>query len=202
MQLKTIKSALIMIDVQNDFCLGGSLAVPMGNEVVPIANALQSKFDFIIATQDWHPQDHVSFAINHPGRHPGDFIDVHCVQGKRGAEFHPELDVSRVNKIVYKGENSFIDSYSAFFDNAHLRSTGLADYLHEHGIESIYLLGLATEYCVKYSCLDAVELGFDVHVIIDGCRGIDLQAGDVDKAIEEMHRAGAKIILAKDLVTI
>lgn len=199
-----------MVDIQNDFCPGGSLAVPQGDDVVSLANALQVKFDLVVATQDWHVRDHVSFAVNHPGSQVGDIIDIdgiqqvlwpaHCVQGTFGAQFHPELDVSRVSHIIHKGADRYIDSYSAFFDNAHLRSTGLADYLHEHGVVSIYLLGLATDYCVKYSCLDAVSLGFDVHLIVDACRGIDLQSGDIAKALQEVQAQGVKIVTSKEIV--
>jgi nicotinamidase/pyrazinamidase len=206
----THKNALILVDIQNDFCPGGSLAVPAGDEVVAIANALQPHFDLVIASQDWHPADHVSFAANHQGHRAGEVIQldglsqilwpVHCVQGSVGSDFHPALDQSHLDKIVHKGADSLIDSYSAFFDNAHLRSTGLADYLAEQGVKSIYLLGLATDYCVKFSCLDAVHLGLDVHLIMDGCRVIDLQPGDIDKALEEMRQAGVKIINAKDIV--
>jgi nicotinamidase/pyrazinamidase len=202
MSKKIVKTALIMVDIQNDFCAGGSLAVPDGDAIVPLANAMQAKFDLIIATQDWHPADHMSFAANNSGA-IGDVVDlngiqqvlwpVHCVQGSHGAAFHPDLDMSRVDKIVHKGADKLIDSYSAFFDNAHLRSTGLFDYLQEHGVEEIYILGLATDYCVKYTCLDAVHLGLKTHVILDACRGIELQAGDVERAIEEMVAVGVKI---------
>jgi nicotinamidase/pyrazinamidase len=211
MQTKKItKNALILVDIQNDFCPGGSLAVPAGDAIVPLANNLQTHFDLVIATQDWHPRDHMSFATNQPGHQVGEVIDVkglpqvlwpaHCIQDSAGASFHPALLTSRIDKIIHKGADSTIDSYSAFFDNAHLRSTGLADYLRDHGVKSIYLMGLATDYCVKYSCLDAVGLGFDVHLILDACRGIGLQAGDIVGAIEEMRRAGVKIINSHDIV--
>jgi nicotinamidase/pyrazinamidase len=211
MQTKKIKkNALILVDIQNDFCPGGSLAVPAGDTIVPLANVLQSHFDLVVATQDWHPEDHMSFANNQPGYQVGEVIEVnglsqvlwpaHCVQGSAGAAFHPALVTSQIDKIIHKGADSTIDSYSAFFDNAHLRSTGLADYLKDHGVVSIYLMGLATDYCVKYSCLDAVGLGFDVHLILDACRGIDLQEGDTAEAIDEMRHAGVKIINAKDIV--
>jgi nicotinamidase/pyrazinamidase len=211
MQTKKInKNALLLVDIQNDFCPGGSLAVPQGDQIVPLANVLQEHFDLVVATQDWHPEDHMSFASNQPGHQPGDVIEVaglsqvlwpaHCIQGSGGAEFHPALQVSRIDKIIHKGADRSIDSYSAFFDNAHLRTTGLADYLQDHSVKSIYLMGLATDYCVKYSCLDAVNLGFDVHLIIDACRGIDLKAGDIDKAIAEMRNLGVKIMTTKDIV--
>ena len=211
MQTKSnYKNALILVDIQNDFCPGGSLAVPAGDAIVPLANAMQPYFELVIATQDWHPDDHMSFATNHPGHAVGEVMTVngqtqvlwpaHCIQGSTGAEFHPALDMSRVAKIVHKGADRVVDSYSAFFDNAHLRSTGLADYLQEQGVKSIYLMGLATDYCVKYSCLDAVALGFEVYLILDACRGIDLQAGDIQQAVDEMHRAGVKMINTKDII--
>ncbi len=210
MQTKKHKTALILVDIQNDFCPGGSLAVPEGDAIVSIANALQAKFDLVIATQDWHPENHMSFASTHAGHQVGDIIDAdgiqqvlwpsHCIQGTQGAKFHPQLDVSRIHKIIHKGTDRYIDSYSAFFDNAHLRSTGLADYLREQGVKEIYLLGLATDYCVKYSCLDAIHLGFQVNLIRDACRGIELQSGDIANALAELQVAGVKIITSKEVV--
>jgi len=205
-----MKKALIMIDLQNDFCPGGSLAVPEGDQVIPLANALQPQFDWVIATQDWHPKAHTSFASNHPGHKVGEVVMVeglpqilwpnHCVQHTQGAEFHPQLDTHKITKIFQKGINKHIDSYSAFFDNAHQRSTGLNDFLREKGIEEVYMIGLATDYCVKYSVLDAVQLGFHVYVIEDACRGVELKSGDSMRAIEEMKIAGAKMIRSKDLL--
>lgn len=204
------KKALIMVDLQNDFCLGGSLAVPGGDDIVPLANQLQAHFDCIIATQDWHPHDHTSFAANHSGQGVGDIIEiehiqqilwpVHCVQASNGAKFHPALNVAKINKIFHKGVDKNIDSYSAFFDNAHLRSTGLADYLREHDIEEVYLIGLATDYCVKYSALDAAHLGFNVYVIKDACRAVELKAGDAEAAFAEMQSAGVTLIEVADIV--
>jgi nicotinamidase/pyrazinamidase len=198
------KNALIMVDIQNDFCPGGNLAVPDGHAIVKIANTLQPLFDIVIATKDWHPQGHMSFASNHPGHAPGDVITVqgvaqvlwpdHCVQGTPGAEFHPELNTNHIVKTFFKGTDRVVDSYSAFFDNQHLRSTQLGDYLQAQGIENIYILGLATDYCVKYSCVDAAKLGFKTHVIIDVCRGIDLVAGDIDRAVQEMLDAGVEVV--------
>lgn len=204
------KKALIMVDLQNDFCAGGSLAVPDGDALIPIANELQHYFDFVIATQDWHPHDHMSFAANHAEHGVGDVIivdeiaqvlwPIHCVQGTRGAELHPHLDTSKVTKIFYKGVDKAIDSYSAFFDNEHLRSTGLGEYLRDQGVTDIYIMGLATDYCVKYSTMDALKLGFNVYVILDACRGIDLKSGDLQSSIDEMRNGGADIISAKDVV--
>lgn len=198
------KKALIIVDLQNDFCAGGSLAVPGGDEVVPIANQLQGQFELIIATQDWHPYDHVSFAANHEGSAVGDVVmvddipqvlwPVHCVQGTKGAEFHPDFDTRHVKKIFHKGTNSKVDSYSAFYDNEHLRATGLTDYLHSEGVTEVYLIGLATDYCVKYSALDAVHDGFKVYVMTEGCRGVELNAGDINRALEEMQAAGVVLL--------
>ncbi len=204
MTVRTQMSALILIDLQNDFMPEGALAVPDGNAVIPVANRLVRSFDLVVATQDWHPPGHSSFASQHPGKNPGDTIELdglrqelwpdHCVQGTSGAELHADLDVRRMTRIFQKGTDPRIDSYSAFFDNAHRKSTGLADYLKEKGVSEVYLMGLATDYCVKFSVLDAVELGFRANVIQDGCRGIDLQAGDVSKAIDEMKTVGVVIV--------
>jgi nicotinamidase/pyrazinamidase len=201
--------ALIIVDLQNDFLPGGALAVPHGDEVIPVANELQRHFDLVLATQDWHPPDHGSFAANHPGKKPGDRIildgieqilwPVHCVQNTHGAEFAPSFDTSRIAHIFHKGTERNIDSYSTFFDNAHRRHTGLAHYLEKRGIKDIYLMGLALDYCVKYSTLDARLLGLDTHVIIDGCRGIELEPGDIGRALDEMKRAGAILLGSDDL---
>ena len=205
-----MKKAFVMVDIQNDFCPGGSLAVKDGDKVIPIINKLQSKFDSIMATQDWHPANHESFAINHPGKIAGDVIDlygirqtlwpVHCVENTKGAEFKAELNRNKVSKVVHKGTKKTIDSYSTFYDNGHKNSTGLGEYLKELDIDEVYLAGLATDYCVKYSALDAVELSFDTFVIIDACRGINLREGDIDKAIQEMKDAGVKIVKSKEVL--
>lgn len=198
------KKALILVDLQNDFCRGGSLEVPDGDAVIQVANQLQPKFDLVIATKDWHPQDHTSFASNHPGTKIGEMIMLdnmsqvmwpdHCVQETKGSDFHPQLDVSRINKIIYKGTDKNIDSYSAFYDNAHQRATGLAEYLQNENVNEIYIMGLATDYCVKFSCLDAELLGFDVHIIEEGCRGVELNPGDIESAMNEMRSVGVKIV--------
>lgn len=204
------KSALIMVDLQNDFCAGGSLAVPGGDEVVPLANALQAHFDLIVATLDWHPHDHTSFAANHAGYAVGETIDldgvqqvlwpVHCVQATNGAAFHPDLNTDKVTHVFHKGIDKFIDSYSAFFDNAHQRETGLGDYLKHQGIERVYIMGLATDYCVKFSALDAKHLGFDVYVLADACRGVELHAGDVAGAFDEMKQVGIHLVETKEIL--
>jgi nicotinamidase/pyrazinamidase len=202
-------NALMIVDLQNDFLPGGALPVPHGDEVIPIANELQQRFELILATRDWHPPSHGSFAANHPGKKPGDRImldgveqilwPVHCVQNTHGAEFAPSFETSRIAHVFHKGIDRRIDSYSTFFDNAHRRETGLADYLKERSIKDIYLLGLALDYCVKYSVLDARHLGFVTHVILDGCRGIGLQPGDLDRALDEMKRVGANLLQSSAL---
>jgi nicotinamidase/pyrazinamidase len=202
-------NALIIVDLQNDFLPGGTLPVPHGDEVIPLANQLQPRFDLVVATKDWHPPDHGSFAANHAGKKPGDRIildgieqilwPVHCVQNTHGAEFAPSFDTSRIAHVFHKGTERNIDSYSTFFDNAHRRHTGLAHYLKERSIKDIYLLGLALDYCVKYSALDARQLGLNTHVILDGCRGIELEWGDIDQALKEMKRVGAIILKSTDL---
>ena len=202
-------NALIIVDLQNDFLPGGALAVPHGDEVIPIANKLQGHFDLVLATQDWHPPDHGSFAANHPGKKPGDRIildgieqilwPVHCVQNTHGAKFAPSFDTSRIAHVFHKGIDPMIDSYSTFFDNAHRRHTGLAHYLEKCGIKDIYLMGLALDYCVKYSTLDARHLGLNTYVVLDGCRGIELEPGDIDRALDEMKTAGAVLLKSPEL---
>jgi len=202
-------NALVIVDLQNDFLPGGALPGPHGDKVIPLANELQQRFALVLATQDWHPPDHGSFAPNHPGKKPGDRIildgieqilwPVHCVQNTHGAEFAPSFDTSRVAHVFHKGTDPMIDSYSTFFDNAHRRHTGLAHYLEKRGIKDIYLMGLALDYCVKYSALDARYLGLKTHVILDGCRGIELEPGDIGRALEEMKRAGAVFLKSSDL---
>lgn len=202
-------NALLLIDIQNDFCPGGALAVPDGDSVVEVANRLQPRFDLVIATQDWHPSDHGSFAANHPGRAPGEVIELggqpqilwptHCVQGSSGAAFHPGLDLDRVSAIVRKGTDPGIDSYSAFFDNGHLRTTGMAGLLREQGVDHIYLVGLATDYCVKFTALDGVREGFGATVLVDGCRGVELESGDVERALDEMQEEGVEIATSEGL---
>jgi nicotinamidase/pyrazinamidase len=202
-------NALIIVDLQNDFLPGEALPVPHGDEVIPLTNELQRQFDLVVATKDWHRLDHGSFAANHPGKKPGDRIildgieqilwPVHCVQNTRGAEFAPSFDTSRIPHVFHKGIDPKIDSYSTFFDNAHRRHTGLAHYLEKRSIKDIYLMGLALDYCVKYSALDARELGLNTYVIVDGCRGIELEAGDIDRTLEEMKRAGAVLLKSSDL---
>ncbi len=196
--------ALIVVDLQNDFMPGGALAVPDGDAVVPLANRVMRNFGLAVASQDRHPAGHGSFASQHPGKKPGDVIDLnglnqilwpdHCVEGTQGAVFHRDLTARSFAKIFYKGTDLGLDSYSTFFDNAHRKSTGMVEYLREKEVTEVYLLGLATDYCVKFSALDAIECGFKVHLIEDGCRGIDLQAGDVERAMADMRAAGVQIV--------
>ena len=201
--------ALIIVDLQNDFLPDGALPVPDGDEVIPVANELQRHFRLVVATKDWHPPNHGSFAANHKGKKTGDRVILdgieqilwpkHCVQNTHGAEFAADFDTSRIAHVFHKGVDPLIDSYSTFFDNAHRRHTGLAHYLKERSIKDIYVLGLALDYCVKYSALDACQLGLNTHVILDGCRGIDLEPGDIDRALDEIERAGARILKSSDL---
>lgn len=196
--------ALILVDLQNDFMPGGALPVPHGDQVIPVANRVQHSFDLVVATQDWHPLDHGSFAANHPGRQPGDLIElngleqvlwpVHCVQETTGAAFAPTLDAHRAKRIFKKGTDPAIDSYSGFFDNGQRNSTGLGEYLKDKDVTDVYILGLATDYCVKFTALDARRLGFDTHVIEDACRGVELKTGDARIALEDMAQSRVKII--------
>lgn len=203
--------ALILVDLQNDFLPGGALAVPDGDAVIPIANRLQPRFPLVVATRDWHPPDHGSFAANHPGRKPGDAImlhgleqilwPVHCVQGTHGAEFAAGLDTSHLVRVFFKGTDSTIDSYSGFFDNGHRRATGLSDYLRDRGVTDAFIMGLATDYCVKFTALDARELGLETHLIEDGCCGVNLQPGDVSRALDEMRSRGVQLIQSGQVAT-
>ena len=179
--------ALIVTDIQNDFLPGGALAVRGGDEVIPIANRLQDAFPLVVAAQDWHPPNHGSFAANHPGRKPYEQIDlnglpqtlwpVHCVQGTQGAEFAATLKQDRIAKVFRKGTNPGIDSYSGFFDNGHRNATGMGDWLKAKGVTEIYVCGLTTDYCVRFTALDGVRLGFKTYVILDASRGVNLRAG-------------------------
>jgi len=196
--------ALVLVDIQNDFVPGGALAVREGDRVAPVANELMRRFELVVATQDWHPPDHASFAANHPGKKVGEMIElgglpqvlwpVHCVQGTPGAEFVAELDVSRVTQVFRKGTDPEIDSYSGFYDNGWRRATGMGDWLEERGVRELFVMGLATDYCVKFTALDGRRLGFEVSLVEEGCRGVELRAGDVAKALEEMRAAGVRVV--------
>ena len=192
---------LLVIDVQNDFCPGGALAVADGDAVVPVINGLAERFAHVVLTQDWHPPGHSSFASSHPGSAPFETIAMpygqqtlwpdHCVQGTNGAAFHPQLETERAELVIRKGFRGEIDSYSAFYENDRRTPTGLAGYLRERGLRRIFLAGLATDFCVYYSAVDARRLGFDVVLVEAGCRAIDL-AGSLDAAWAEMATAGVQ----------
>ena len=206
-----MKRALIVVDVQNDFCPGGALAVSHGDEIVPIINGLMAReyFDLIVATQDWHPANHLSFASQH-GKTPGEMIELngvpqvlwpeHCVENTGGAELVEALKTSRIARIFQKGQKREVDSYSGFFDNDHQTETGLGDYLKSENINMVFVCGLATDYCVKYSALDAKALGFETTLIEDASSGVNLGSDDVEKAIGELKAAGVLIAQSADLI--
>lgn len=194
--------ALIVIDLQNDFCPGGALAVHEGDEIVPLVNELVREHPHVILTQDWHPPHHKSFASSHDGASPFETVEMpygsqvlwpdHCVQGSRGAAFHPDLDWTRAELVIRKGFRPAIDSYSAFFENDHQTPTGLGGYLRERGLGELTMAGLATDYCVAFSALDARKLGFDVTVKLDACRAIDL-GGSLQTMLDRMREAGVRL---------
>ncbi len=194
---------LLLIDIQNDFLPGGALAVPEGDRIIPVVNALMPRFDLIVATLDWHPADHGSFAVNHPdtapfqqgflGVLPQTFWPVHCVQNTGGALFAPGLDTRRIDRVFPKRTHPGIDSYSGFCDNGHQASTGMGEWLKLRGVTDLWVAGLATDYCVKFTVLDALKEGFAVKVVRKACRGVGLRAGDCDRAWEEMAAAGASV---------
>lgn len=200
-----MKRVLILVDIQNDFLPGGALAVRDGDQVIAIANRLQPFFPLVVATQDWHPRDHVSFAENHARRQPFEQVKVHgcdqtlwpahCVQDTHGAAFADTLDQSRWTRVVRKGSNSKVDSYSGFVDNGGKLGTGLEPFLRDADVTDVYVLGLATDYCVKFTALDACRLGFRTYVIKDGCRAV----GDSDAAFDEMRRAGVIVISSGEI---
>lgn len=195
--------ALLIVDVQNDFCPGGALEVPRGGQIIPVINKLSQKFYVVIQTQDWHPKEHSSFASSHSCKEPYETIDMpygeqvlwpdHCVQGSQGAQFHPHLDTQRSQLIVRKGFRKEIDSYSAFYENDDTTSTGLSGYLRERDIDKLYVVGLATDFCVKWSVLDGLKKGFRITVVEDAVKGIDID-GSVAQAWDEMQIAGAQRI--------
>ncbi|MGM0442480.1 MAG: bifunctional nicotinamidase/pyrazinamidase [Elusimicrobiota bacterium] len=205
-----IKKALLIVDVQNDFCPGGALAVPGGDKIVPVVNKISrdSEFDKIVATQDWHPKDHVSFASNND-KEPFETIRLegitqtlwpdHCVQGSPGADFHPDLDTDPVDLFVRKGTNPRIDSYSAFFENDKKTATGLHYYLDGLNIEEIYVCGLATDFCVYYTALDGVIQKYKVNLISDATKGIDQPEGSVKKAVDDLKSKGVKVIESTEI---
>ena len=202
------RDVLLVIDVQNDFCEGGALAVPGGDAVVPVVNRLMPRFPLVVLTQDWHPPGHGSFASSHPGRRPYDTIELeygeqvlwpdHCVQGTRGAGFHPDLELDRAALFLRKGSDPAVDSYSALYENDKRTPTGLAGWLRERGAGRLFLVGLATDFSVRYSALDARRAGFEVSVIEEAVRGIDVD-GSVATAWKELAAAGVSRVGEADL---
>ena len=194
--------ALILVDIQNDFIPGGALAVPAGDEILPLVNELQKSFDLVVATQDWHPKNHKSFASNHTGKNPFDTITLHglkqvlwpdhCIQGSRGAQLHDQLDVNKVEAIFRKGMDVEIDSYSAFYDNGYKKSTGQAGYLRERKVQKVFVCGLAADYCVFFTAKDALKENFETYIIEDATRAID--SNGFVKAKDEILSTGGQII--------
>jgi len=214
MKLDFSRSALLIIDVQNDFCPGGALAVEKGDQVIEPLNRMASMFTAesgrVVATQDWHPADHISFAATHEGKKPGDMVDLpevkeqllwpkHCVQGTRGADFHKGLNLLNVNLIIRKGFRTGLDSYSAFFENDRKTFTGLDGYLTALSIDTVVIGGLATDYCVAYSAADAATLGFKTFVALDACRGVGVPKGSVEKALESLEKKGVTMVQTEDI---
>lgn len=202
------RTALLVIDVQNDFIPGGQLPVPEGDHIVPLINRLARQFKQVVIAQDWHPAGHASFASSHPGHQPYDVIELpygeqtlwpeHCVQATPGAELHPELDLPHAQLIIRKGCNPDIDSYSAFLEADRRTTTGLSGYLKERGIDTVYMVGLALDFCVMYSALDARAAGFNAFVVLDACRAIDMN-GSLAAAIDRMQGAGVGLIQSTEL---
>ncbi len=202
--------ALVMVDIQNDFLPGGALAVKEGSKIIPLVNKLQSKFDLVVATQDWHPANHESFASNCPNGVIGDLVDLHglpqvlwpdhCIQNTWGAELADTLDLSSVQKVFRKGTEAAVDSYSGFFDNGKRKDTGLSTYLQSKDVEQLFIVGLATDYCVKFTALDAVNLGFETTVIVDAIKAVNLHPEDQENAIRTMRQAGIQIIQGDKLI--
>lgn len=202
-------NALILVDIQNDFLPGGALAVPEGDEVIPVVNRVQKFFHLVVATQDFHPPGHKSFSVNNPGTNLFEVIPLngidqvmwpsHCVQGTMGAEFASALNQEKVVKIFHKGTDPSVDSYSGFFDNGKVHSTGMGEWLKAQGVKTVFVCGLATDYCVKATALHAIEFGFDTYLIEDACRGVNMHWDDSIRALQEMNRAGVKIIQSVDL---
>ncbi|MEG0117335.1 MAG: bifunctional nicotinamidase/pyrazinamidase [Pseudomonas sp.] len=202
------RAALLVIDVQNDFIPGGQLPVPEGDHIVPLINRLARQFKQVVIAQDWHPAGHASFASSHPGHQPYDVIELpygeqtlwpeHCVQATPGAELHPELDLPHAQLIIRKGCNPDIDSYSAFLEADRRTTTGLSGYLKERGIDTVYMVGLALDFCVMYSALDARAAGFNAFVVLDACRAIDMN-GSLAAAMDRMQGAGVGLIQSTEL---
>lgn len=201
--------ALLVVDVQNDFCPGGALAVPDGDTVVPVINRISRAFPVVVATQDWHPEGHISFASRHEGKNPFEVVEIqgpeqvlwpdHCVEGTPGADLHPELDATALRFVLRKGTNREVDSYSAFVENDRKTTTGLAGLLRELGVERVFVSGLATDVCVRATALDGRNAGFRVVVLEDACRAVDVPPGNLDRALEEMRDRGVIILHSEEL---
>lgn len=208
--MRPANEALVLVDLQYDFLPTGMLPVAEGDQVIPVANALMPHFQTVVATQDWHPANHGSFAANHPWRKPGQVIDlhgleqvlwpIHCVQGSFGAELVGDLNTDHITAVFQKGTDPEVDSYSGFFDNGHRNSTGMAKWLKDKGVDTIYVMGLATDYCVKFTVLDGLGEGFKTYWITDGCRGVELQTGDIAAALTMGEEAGAVLMSSEALI--
>jgi len=202
-------NALLIVDVQNDFLPGGNLAVSQGNQIIPVINDLQKKFNLIIASRDWHPANHGSFASNHPGKKPGDNTVLngldqilwpdHCIQGSPGAELSSLLNQSLIHKIIFKGSNPEVDSYSAFFDNGHKIETELHQYLRKKGVKRLFITGLAADVCVWFTINDALKLGYETFLITDANKGVNMNPGDTEKALKDMEQKGANLISSEQV---
>lgn len=204
-----VNTALIVVDVQNGFTPGGNLAVAYADEIIPVINRLAQCFDNVILTQDWHPKNHISFAENHAGKQPFESVQLsygtqvlwpsHCVQGTHDADFHSELDIPNAQLVIRKGFHTEIDSYSAFMEADQQTSTGLAGYLKERGIDTVYIVGIATDFCVAWTAIDAARLGFKAYVIADATKAIDLE-GSLQQAWQDMLAVGVKRVIAQDVM--
>jgi nicotinamidase/pyrazinamidase len=202
-------NALLLVDIQKDFLPDGSLPVPEGDEIIPVVNKLQDYFDIIVATQDWHPEDHGSFASSHEGRQPGDKVELdgveqilwpdHCIQDSEGAELADDLKTEKVIKTIKKGIDPKIDSYSGFYDNQHMRATGLRDYLQGENVDAVYITGLAADVCVRFTALDAIESGYKTYLIKDATRAVGGEEA-LNKTMEELESKGVKIITSEEIV--
>lgn len=202
--------ALIIVDIQNDFLPGGALAVRDGGRIIPVVNALLSKFEMVIATQDWHPANHGSFASNHVNKKPGEIITLHglkqvlwpdhCIQDSQGAQFSEKLNSDVIQMVFQKGTDPNVDSYSGFYDNGKKKDTGLKIFLKSHGVKEVFIVGLATDYCVKFTAIDALGAGFATSVISDATRAVNLEPDDGEKALSEMREKGIKIIESSSIL--
>lgn len=202
-------NALLIVDVQNDFLPGGNLPVPGGDQIIPIINNLQKKFHLIVASRDWHPANHGSFASNHKGQKPGDITELngleqilwpdHCIQGSPGAELSPLLNQNFIQRIVFKGSNPGVDSYSAFFDNGHKIETELHNYLQKKGVKRLFVTGLAADVCVWFTVKDALQLGYKTFLVTDATKGVNMNPDDMQKALEDMKQKGAILISSEQV---